>query len=537
MPPLLARLPPVPRVALQRWSLSRLVRSAALPVQGLLLAASLACQPPPTPRPTVPPTPLERLAEALGGSDSVLALSGIHYEAEGQRWALLQGQTASERVAVNHYRARVSTDLEGHCRVETRREVDYAGRELRQRYIERLTPVGGVLQGSDREGMGANARDSELSSARVAAGQREMDLLVPHGPVRQALAHGGPVRDGGLRANGRYQLYELAPFEFWVDTNTGRLARMRVLESFAPYQDVWVESRFEGWALLEGSSIPWPQEVSLRVAGREVLVEERLGVGRETARTELEALDFELPSGSRHYEPEARRGRRRHVSLLMAQAAARPIRDRLQLKVDAHELSEGVWHLTGGSHHSLVVEQRGGLILVEAPLDRHRTHALYDWAAELWPGRPITHAIATHHHDDHSGGVREAIGRGAHLIAHESADAFWGRVLEAPSTLEPDALSATGKLGRLNWVGERLTLPDPDRPVTAYSVENCHAADMLVVEAGDWLFVSDLVSPGLSPPLCPLRPIVAELRRGGLKARKVAGGRGGVASIARLLAL
>lgn len=533
--------PPHARLMSPHGALSPLSRDRAFALWslllGLLCAGALACRPASAPSRAPQPTPLERLADSLGGRSALLSLTGIHYAAEGQRWALLQGLTDAHRVAVSHYRNEVSADLEGRCLVETARQVEYVGRREKHRYTQRLSPVGGTLEGDEGRWRGSKAASTKLSSARVAASLRELELLMPHGPIRNALVHAGPAHDAGQREGGRFQLYGLGAFQFWVDTDSGHLARVRVLESFAPYQDVWVEARFDGWERLEGSPALWPRAVSLRVAGREVLVEKRLGTARQPTRAELGALEFELPARSRHNEPEACRGREQHFSLLMAQSMGRPVRDRLQLKVDARELSEGVWHLTGGSHHSLVVEQSAGLVLIEAPLDRQRTHSLYDWAAELWPGRPISHVVATHHHDDSSGGVREAVGRSARLVAHRAAEAFWQRVLAAPSTLEPDSLDAAGSPGRIDWVGERLTLPDADRPVTAYSVgPNCHAADLLVVEVGDWLYVSDLASPGLSAPLCPLRPLLARLRRRGLEAQRAVGAHGGTAPLRKLLA-
>jgi glyoxylase-like metal-dependent hydrolase (beta-lactamase superfamily II) len=77
------------------------------------------------------------------------------------------------------------------------------------------------------------------------------------------------------------------------------------------------------------------------------------------------------------------------------------------------EIAEGVWFVGGGSHHSVVVEFNDYIAVVEAPLDETRSRAVIDEARRLAPSKPVQYVLTTHHHFDHSGGLRTYVGEGA----------------------------------------------------------------------------------------------------------------------------
>ena len=74
--------------------------------------------------------------------------------------------------------------------------------------------------------------------------------------------------------------------------------------------------------------------------------------------------------------------------------------------VVAEELAPGVWLLGGQSHHSALIELSDHLILVEAPQSEARTIAVLARARELQPAKPLRKIVTTHHHFDHTAGIR-----------------------------------------------------------------------------------------------------------------------------------
>jgi len=109
--------------------------------------------------------------------------------------------------------------------------------------------------------------------------------------------------------------------------------------------------------------------------------------------------------------------------------------------VEAEEVADGVWYLTGGSHHSVLVEFDEFLALVEAPQSEARTLAVIEHARQLQPEKPLQYVVNTHHHFDHSGGIRAAVSEGLTVITHQVNRAFFEDIVARQHTLMPDALA------------------------------------------------------------------------------------------------
>jgi glyoxylase-like metal-dependent hydrolase (beta-lactamase superfamily II) len=168
-------------------------------------------------------------------------------------------------------------------------------------------------------------------------------------------------------------------------------------------------------------------------------------------------------------------------------------------------LGDGVFQLQGGSHHSFLVEQSDGLVLVDAPFYEERGSALVDYAAANFPNKPIKYVVASHFHEDHVSGIRQVLGEtDATLVVHASVESFWRSLLAAPSTVKADALETTPRDVQILTVpeGGQRVLEDATRPVTLYHLESAHAGDLLLTHepASNTVFVVDIYSPGFLYP-------------------------------------
>lgn len=121
-----------------------------------------------------------------------------------------------------------------------------------------------------------------------------------------------------------------------------------------------------------------------------------------------------------------------------ARVAALP---EFQPNIEVEELADGVWRLAGQSHHSVLVELDDYLALIEAPQNEARTLAIIAKARELQPDKPLQYVVSTHHHFDHSAGIRAAVSEGLTVITHESNEEFYRELVERPHTAQPDALT------------------------------------------------------------------------------------------------
>jgi hypothetical protein len=93
--------------------------------------------------------------------------------------------------------------------------------------------------------------------------------------------------------------------------------------------------------------------------------------------------------------------------------------------VAVEQLAKGIWFLGGGTHNSVLVEFKDHLTLIETPQSDARGLAVITKARELVPGKPLTHVITTHHHSDHTGGVRAAISEGLTVMRSPGGRIRW----------------------------------------------------------------------------------------------------------------
>ncbi len=98
--------------------------------------------------------------------------------------------------------------------------------------------------------------------------------------------------------------------------------------------------------------------------------------------------------------------------------------------VDAVPLANGIWWLAGsGNHRSILFEFADHLTLFEVPLNEARSTAVINKARELVANKPLTQVIVSHHHFDHSGGLRVAVAQGLTIITYTGNVPFFKDLL------------------------------------------------------------------------------------------------------------
>ena len=123
-------------------------------------------------------------------------------------------------------------------------------------------------------------------------------------------------------------------------------------------------------------------------------------------------------------------------------------------KVQSTKLADGVWRLAGGSHHSVLIEFKDFVAVVEAPQNEDRSLAVMDEVARLAPNKPIKYVVNTHHHMDHAGGLRTYLAQGTTVVTHAINRQYYVDLLfsTAARTLQPDHMST---FNPMYWVSRR----------------------------------------------------------------------------------
>jgi glyoxylase-like metal-dependent hydrolase (beta-lactamase superfamily II) len=207
------------------------------------------------------------------------------------------------------------------------------------------------------------------------------------------------------------------------------------------------------------------------------------------------------------------------------------------------ELAPGVFQTQGGSHNSLVVEMSDYLIVFDAPVTDAQSLWLVGQTRAQFPGKPIRWLVLTHHHMDHTGGLRGILAEGGTLVVGQGAGPHFRRVLAAPMTRNFDLPARSFHMTPILEVPESHVMSDSaGRQVMVYVMDNPHAKGMLMgwVPHAKLGFVADVWTPG--PPL-PAKPnpglmsVVNTVKRAGLQPEKFAGGHGSTDDYQKLVKL
>ncbi len=152
---------------------------------------------------------------------------------------------------------------------------------------------------------------------------------------------------------------------------------------------------------------------------------------------------------------------------------------RHRVKVD--KVADGIFFLTGGSHNSIAIEMKDHVILFEAPLNDGRVEALVKAVSKTIPGKPIRFVVNTHHHFDHSGGLRGMAAKGATIVTHEINVPFFKRIYAKPTRINPDALATSGKKAKFVGVGDKHSMTDGSRTLELYRLAGSRHNDGLLI--------------------------------------------------------
>jgi glyoxylase-like metal-dependent hydrolase (beta-lactamase superfamily II) len=278
----------------------------------------------------------------------------------------------------------------------------------------------------------------------------------PHGVIKAAMADKAAMsgatfqiaREGRFRARASVNSQNLVEkVESWVDNPV--LGDMAVVTTYSDYRDY--------------GGVKFPGRITQTMGGFPAL--------------ELNVTEVKVNAG-----PVA-------IPSPIAPAA-------IEVKVD--KAADGVWFIHGGSHHSVAVEMRDHVVMIEAPQGDGRTNAALDAIRKTVPGKPIRYVVTTHHHFDHSGGLRAAAAADAILVVPEASKAFYEQAYAAPRTLGPDSLARSGKQARFETYRDKHVLSDGSRSVEVHALkDNIHAEGFVVgyLPTEKILIVADAFSP------------------------------------------
>ena len=193
------------------------------------------------------------------------------------------------------------------------------------------------------------------------------------------------------------------------------------------------------------------------------------------------------------------------------------------------ELAPNVQHVQGGGANNLIVNLKDGIVVFDAPTDEGQSRFVIDAAKAKYPGKPIKYLVLTHHHMDHTGGMRAFVAEGAKVIVPAPDKAYFERVINTPHSLEPDAQQKAMKPAMVEEVKDTMSIKDDNGDINIYNIANPHVDGFLLVHLpkDNVLWVTDLISPRGPITRNPATVAVGDaLRKHGITGTTIAGGHG-----------
>jgi glyoxylase-like metal-dependent hydrolase (beta-lactamase superfamily II) len=389
-------------------------------------------------------------AQALGGAERIQAVKTIVIEGQGTHYNLGQDvvpDAAGQTFHVNEYRR--SIDVPGErARTELVRVPKFT-------FWQGLAPQRQV-QGIDKAiGYNVAANGTASRVAQAAADDRRIELLRhPVTAVRAALDPAARVANP--RTEGSESLVDVVAadgrrFTLAIDATTKLPTRVTHGANNGNLGDVLITTAFADYQNVAGVQLP----------------------ARMTTKTD-DFTTAEVRATKQAVDTDA------GDLAAPAAAASAQVPAPQPPNVTVEEVSRGIWLLAGGSHHSALIEFADHLMLIDAPQNDARTLAVIAKARELRPGKPLTHVVNSHHHFDHSGGIRAAVSEGLTVITHQGNAAFFEEIVRRPRTLAPDALSKNPKPLKIETVADEKVISDGTMTVHLYSAPSEHSESMLM---------------------------------------------------------
>ena len=137
---------------------------------------------------------------------------------------------------------------------------------------------------------------------------------------------------------------------------------------------------------------------------------------------------------------------------------------------ESSKVADGVWDVRYAGNGGAVIEFKDHLTMFEAYASEAATFARLDRANTLVPGKKVTEVIISHHHFDHSGGLRAAVARGLTVISRRGNEAIFREMVARPAPNFPDALARNPQPLKFVPVDEHLALDDGTMRVDVYHV-------------------------------------------------------------------
>jgi glyoxylase-like metal-dependent hydrolase (beta-lactamase superfamily II) len=470
---------------------------------------------------------VKRAVAAQGGPAALRGLKGLAIKGDAKFWEPGQSFVKDgDPRFLGDATFTITWDLaRGSARTAWDRDQKYPD-PVRLRYTETLLPTLGYV--TDDKG------SQPMSGIREAAQLRELERASPWLLVK-ALDESKNVDAAGSQRLGEQSLPAVSfadggtTFIILFDRKTHLPAAIRTRDDDNIHGDSYYDLVLADWKSVGGAQIA--ESLSYRINDVEVA---KLNYRDVTANPPIATDTFEVPDAVKTAAKPPATSNVPYQWVLRRLFLTRftdsdnilfPSGGSLRLV----ELAPNVQHVEGGTANNLIIAMKDYLVIFDAPYGELQSRWVIDAAKAKYPGKPIKYLILTHHHMDHTGGMRTYVADGATVIVPSPDKAYFEEDVKAPHTTVPDDLQKKPRTAEFVEVKDQMTIKDDATEIRLYYITNPHVQGMLIghIVTSNIVYVTDLVSPRGPIERSEATASVGELlRRYNITGALIAGGHG-----------
>lgn len=146
------------------------------------------------------------------------------------------------------------------------------------------------------------------------------------------------------------------------------------------------------------------------------------------------------------------------------------------------KLADGVYLFESGAN-SLVVEFKDYILIVEPYAGGRGPKPTINKVREIFPNKPVRYIVVTHHHDDHSGGLRSYIAEGVTVVTTRANKTYFEKMASATFMINADDQSRKQLRPAFEFLeNNRRPFTDGTQTVEVINIgPSPHAQEMLIV--------------------------------------------------------